>query len=130
MIFSVDSTGAQWCYVPSVKSTCQDLQQSARFPHNPWSYQACSTPARGTTQCPAATHHQPYPPHHHPYHPPYHHPYHGYHHPYHPPIVTVVEEDAAPNSVIGESTDNTENINDVFVTENGLHKDARAAAQM
>merc|ERR1711874_638225 len=42
---SADSTGARWCYVDSAySSTCQDLQFSARFPNNPWSYEACATP--------------------------------------------------------------------------------------
>merc|ERR1711971_1190 len=41
---SVDSTGARWCYVDHLPSSCQDLSHSARFPHNPWSYEACSTP--------------------------------------------------------------------------------------
>merc|ERR1712177_37776 len=50
---TVDGTGAQWCYVDSTASTCQDLVPSQRFPHNPWSYQACATPAIGTTLCPA-----------------------------------------------------------------------------
>merc|ERR1739844_589430 len=50
---TVDATGAQWCYVDSTASTCQDLVPSQRFPHNPWSYQACATPAIGTHLCPA-----------------------------------------------------------------------------
>merc|ERR1719412_2079981 len=41
---SVDSTGARWCYVDHLSSSCQDLSHSARFPANPWSYEACSTP--------------------------------------------------------------------------------------
>merc|ERR1712165_621792 len=41
---SVDSTGARWCYVDHLPSPCQDLSHSARFPANPWSYEACSTP--------------------------------------------------------------------------------------
>merc|ERR1712107_140908 len=42
---SADSTGALWCYVDSAySSTCQDKQFSARFPNNPWSYEACATP--------------------------------------------------------------------------------------
>merc|ERR1712186_136397 len=53
---TVDGTGAQWCYVDSTLSTCQDLVPSDRFPHNPWSYQACATPALGTYLCPAHTH--------------------------------------------------------------------------
>merc|ERR1712127_197135 len=41
---SVDGTGAQWCYVDSHHSSCSDLSPSARFPQNPWSYEACATP--------------------------------------------------------------------------------------
>ena len=42
---TVDSTGARWCYVDSDHySSCQDLVPSQRFPHNPWSYEACATP--------------------------------------------------------------------------------------
>merc|ERR1712203_61393 len=41
---SVDSTGARWCYVDHLPSSCQDLSHSVRFPANPWSYEACSTP--------------------------------------------------------------------------------------
>merc|ERR1712209_310543 len=42
---SADSTGARWCYVDSAhSSSCQDLRFSARFPNNPWSYEACATP--------------------------------------------------------------------------------------
>merc|ERR1712168_848924 len=50
---TVDGTGAQWCYVDSTASPCQALVPSQRFPHNPWSYQACATPAIGTHLCPA-----------------------------------------------------------------------------
>merc|ERR1712079_517569 len=50
---TVDGTGAQWCYVDSTASTCQDLVPSERFPHNPWSYEACATPAVGSHLCPA-----------------------------------------------------------------------------
>merc|ERR1739840_88302 len=50
---TVDGTGAQWCYVDSTASTCQDLVPSQRFPHNPWSYEACATPAIGSALCPA-----------------------------------------------------------------------------
>merc|ERR1711863_217557 len=50
---TVDGTGAQWCYVDSTLSTCQDLVPSERFPHNPWSYEACATPAIGSHLCPA-----------------------------------------------------------------------------
>merc|ERR1719244_527036 len=41
---STDHTGARWCYVDSIYSTCQDLVPSARFPRNPWSYEGCATP--------------------------------------------------------------------------------------
>merc|ERR1712241_1484928 len=50
---TVDGTGAQWCYVDSSASSCQDLVPSQRFPHNPWSYEACATPAVGSALCPA-----------------------------------------------------------------------------
>merc|ERR1712115_661811 len=50
---TVDGTGAQWCYVDSSLSTCQDLVPSSRFPHNPWSYEACATPPIGSPACPA-----------------------------------------------------------------------------
>merc|ERR1712179_735440 len=50
---TVDGTGAQWCYVDSTASTCQDLVPSERFPHNPWSYEACAAPAVGSALCPA-----------------------------------------------------------------------------
>ena len=49
---TVDNTGAQWCYVDSSHSSCQDLVPSQRFPHNPWSYEACATPALGSPICP------------------------------------------------------------------------------
>merc|ERR1712106_499764 len=49
---TVDGTGAQWCYVDSSSSSCQDLVPSERFPHNPWSYQACATPEIGSIFCP------------------------------------------------------------------------------
>merc|ERR1739842_258151 len=52
---SVDSTGARWCYVDHLPSSCQDLSHSARFPHNPWSYEACSTPPEHSA---ANNHHQ------------------------------------------------------------------------
>merc|ERR1711911_118995 len=42
---TVDSTGAQWCYVDTSYSSCADLVPSLRFPNNPWSYEACATPA-------------------------------------------------------------------------------------
>merc|ERR1711963_331589 len=42
---SADSTGALWCYVDNAhSSSCQDKRFSARFPNNPWSYEACATP--------------------------------------------------------------------------------------
>merc|ERR1712102_128576 len=50
---TVDGTGAQWCYVDHLPSTCQDMVPSDRFPHNPWSYEACATPAVGSALCPA-----------------------------------------------------------------------------
>merc|ERR1712203_174924 len=53
---SVDSTGARWCYVDHLPSSCQDLSHSARFPNNPWSYEACSTPPENSG---AHHHHQP-----------------------------------------------------------------------
>merc|ERR1712110_768749 len=49
---TVDSTGAQWCYVDSAFSSCQDLVPSKRFPNNPWSYEARATPAQGSPLCP------------------------------------------------------------------------------
>merc|ERR1712186_19939 len=49
---TVDSTGAQWCYVDAAYSSCQDLVPSQRFPNNPWSYEACATPAPGSPLCP------------------------------------------------------------------------------
>merc|ERR1712119_257652 len=51
---TVDSTGAQWCYVDPAYSSCQDLVPSKRFPSNPWSYEACATPAQGSPLCPVA----------------------------------------------------------------------------
>merc|ERR1712018_727402 len=53
---SVDSTGARGCYVDHLPSSCQDLSHSARFPNNPWSYEACSTPPEHSG---AHHHHQP-----------------------------------------------------------------------
>merc|ERR1712061_861539 len=50
---TVDSTGAQWCYVEPAYSSCQDLVPSKRFPNNPWSYEACAPPAQGSPLCPA-----------------------------------------------------------------------------
>merc|ERR1712061_628240 len=49
---TVDITGAQWCYVDQAYSSCQDLVPSKRFPNNPWSYEACATPAPGSPLCP------------------------------------------------------------------------------
>ena len=85
---TADYNGALWCYVSSSSSTCQDLVPSTRFPHNPWSYEACATPVQGSTECPTIPAHTYTPPHHH-------HPY----HPYHTPIVTIVD-DAVPNLVL------------------------------
>merc|ERR1712073_271781 len=48
---TVDSTGAQWCYVDTSYSSCADLVPSLRFPNNPWSYEACATPAPGSLLC-------------------------------------------------------------------------------
>ena len=63
---TVDSTGAQWCYVDTSYSSCSDLVPSLRFPNNPWSYEACATPAPGSPLCPVAPaypgHPQPPPP--------------------------------------------------------------------
>merc|ERR1711909_98754 len=50
---TVDGTGAQWCCVDHLPSTCQDMVPSERFPHNPWSYEACATPPEGSALCPA-----------------------------------------------------------------------------
>merc|ERR1712224_849630 len=50
---TVDGTGAQWCYVDSTASSCRDMVPSERFPHNPWSYEACATPPEGSALCPA-----------------------------------------------------------------------------
>merc|ERR1711990_818924 len=50
---TVDGTGAQWCYVDHLPGTCQDMVPSERFPHNPWSYEACATPPEGSALCPA-----------------------------------------------------------------------------
>merc|ERR1712154_297851 len=42
---AADSTGARWCYIDNaLTSSCQDKRFSARFPNNPWSYEACATP--------------------------------------------------------------------------------------
>merc|ERR1711971_1228437 len=57
---SVDSTGARWCYIDHLPSSCQDLSHSARFPNNPWSYEACSTPPEHSG---AHHHHQQQPAH-------------------------------------------------------------------
>ena len=51
---TTDSTGARWCYTDaSYGSSCQDLTPSARFPANPWSYEACATPNVGSYECPS-----------------------------------------------------------------------------
>merc|ERR1712177_58294 len=50
---TVDGTGAQWCYVDHLPSSCQDMVPSERFPNNPWSYGACATPPEGSALCPA-----------------------------------------------------------------------------
>merc|ERR1712073_296518 len=65
---TVDSTGAQWGYVDTSYSSCADLVPSLRFPNNPWSYEACATPAPGSPLCPLAptsaghSHYAPQPP--------------------------------------------------------------------
>merc|ERR1712115_139222 len=56
---TVDGTGAQWCYVDHLPSTCQDMVPSKRFPHNPWSYEACATPPEVSALCPAVPDHVP-----------------------------------------------------------------------
>merc|ERR1712038_1594257 len=50
---TVDGTGARWCYVDHLPCTCQDMVPSQRFPHNPWSYEACATPPEVSALCPA-----------------------------------------------------------------------------
>merc|ERR1712061_302366 len=70
---TVDSTGAQWCYVDSTYSSCQDLVPSKRFPNNPWSYEACATPAQGSPLCPVLGVYPPTDNHHH----------HDHHHDHH-----------------------------------------------
>ena len=57
MLLSSDN-GAQWCYVDPLGngdgSTCEDKQTSKKGPYDyAWSYEACLTPAKGTTECPA-----------------------------------------------------------------------------
>merc|ERR1712038_1648311 len=47
--FSVDKSGAQWCYLPEYGyDSCNDGNsydfQSKRFPGRKWSYEACATP--------------------------------------------------------------------------------------
>ena len=58
---TVDASGAQWCYVDAAYSSCQDLTPSARFPSNPWSYEACATPtlAQCSLLTPVAAPHHP-----------------------------------------------------------------------
>merc|ERR1712002_823397 len=51
-----DNTGARWCYVRERDNrfhsqTCQDRQQSSRYPDIDFSYHACATPALDTRQC-------------------------------------------------------------------------------
>ena len=84
---SVDHTGAQWCYVDHLPSSCQDLVHSARFPSNPWTYEACATPPE--YQPAHASHHQPaQAPHHQPAHVPHHQPAQlPYHQPTHHQVV-------------------------------------------
>merc|ERR1712170_247597 len=63
---SADSTGARWCYVDNAhSSSCQDLRFSARFPNNPWSYEACATPLPVVVApvAPSASFTAPYPAH-------------------------------------------------------------------
>ena len=78
---SVDSTGARWCYIDqSFGSSCQDKRFSARFPNNPWSYEACATPLPYAPLAPVSPIHQ-----HAPYTAPVHsHPVHQPVHPVHP----------------------------------------------
>merc|ERR1719492_386727 len=70
---TVDTTGAQWCYVDPAYSSCQDLVPSQRFPNNPWSYEACATPAQGSPLCPVLGVYPPTDNHHH----------HDHHHDHH-----------------------------------------------
>ena len=68
---AADSTGARWCYVDNAhSSSCQDLRFSARFPNNPWSYEACATPLPVIVApaAPSASFTAPYPAHHAPVH--------------------------------------------------------------
>merc|ERR1712177_48391 len=51
---AADNTGAVWCYVDSThSSTCRDKVYSKRFSRQgkAWSYEACSTPSRHSSQC-------------------------------------------------------------------------------
>merc|ERR1712088_616013 len=41
-----DNTGRTWCYTTGRNNNCGDLQNSNRFPNNPWSYNACSNQGR------------------------------------------------------------------------------------
>merc|ERR1711997_1045786 len=41
-----DNTGRTWCYTTGRNNNCGDLQNSKRFPNNPWSYTACSNQGR------------------------------------------------------------------------------------
>ena len=87
---TVDSTGAQWCYVDTSYSSCADLVPSLRFPNNPWSYEACATPAPGTPLCPvgpaAPGYPQPPPP---------------------PPVVTITGDNYGPE-LSGQPRDTVE----------------------
>merc|ERR1739842_109024 len=99
---SVDNSGAQWCYVDSHHSSCQDLVYSKRFPDNPWSYEACATPA--VYQPTHAAHHQPdYAAHHQPAHVAHHQPaYVAHHQPayvaQHQPVYTGPQHIQVPSS--------------------------------
>merc|ERR1712223_807686 len=45
--------GGVWCYVDNgATSSCRDLRQSSRFPNNPWSYEACTSPPAPSPACP------------------------------------------------------------------------------
>merc|ERR1712080_718598 len=51
---AADNTGAVWCYVDSThSSSCRDKVYSQRFSRQgkAWSYEACSTPSRYSSQC-------------------------------------------------------------------------------
>merc|ERR1711936_534103 len=45
--------GGVWCYVDNgATSSCRDLRKSSRFPNNPWSYEACTSPPAPSPACP------------------------------------------------------------------------------